>query len=575
MKLGEFSDRTPTQENAGSDAIFDFLDIKTEVTAPILENQRLEVEVWEENTTGDTLLGTASTSIKKVTTFEEEVQFKMVLKTSKGEHAGRLLLFAKLEEKPLSADQASELLIPADFKLGVAYVRRICGFGLKNTDLFGGLSKQDPYVMLKLGSWSAQTKVLDNAGTNCMWDLLDMEIDVGREAVESSAFEVQVMNKNNLRAHSLIGSGITPIRMAGVKLGEVVELTTELKDSKGNAAGRIVLYVEVKVEEDESTYALPADFQFGHFKVSRITAFNLRNTELMGLGMQDPFVVLALGDWSEQTFTKDDAGSDASWDFLSMGCDVYRDSVETQKLSVQVFDENSGRSNVLIGSAEISLMKCGAHLDEEVELKCTLLDDKQQNPAGKVVLYATVSRPEPELELPDTFKEGLLKIKRVSVFGLKNSEMFGLSKGDPYMRLQLNDFIAKTKALSNAGENPAWQHLDFETRCNVKTVKVGQLLVEAWDKNSITSDKKLSSCELPIKKAGGNLEKDVELSGVLKTDTGEDRGKVVVLAQLLPVAALSLPELQLPKDFQVGIIKFVKIQTIGLANKEWLGKQVF
>jgi hypothetical protein len=219
-------------------------------------------------------------------------------------------------------------------------------------------------------------------------------------------------------------------------------------------------------------------------------------------------------------------------------------------------------------------MKAAAHLGEEVELKVKLLDAEGKS-SGKVVLFGTLAPPEVIAELPDTFNEGALKIKRISVFGLKNSEMLGLAKGDPFVRVKLQSYQADTKVLSGGGENPVWKNLDLETVCDRKTVSVGELTVEAWEKNTLFSDKILCSCELPIKAAGGKLGQEVELIGRLKTSKGEDRGEVNVLVQLEPIATLSAPDLGLPAGFTVGTVRITKIQAMGLQNKEILqGKQV-
>jgi hypothetical protein len=571
VKLGDYRDRTPTLQEAGSDPVFDLLDLKPRVTAPILLNRQLEVEVYEDNTVGgDILLGTGTVTLKRVTTMGEDVDLRVALRDSRGESAGRVLLVARLEDMPLPEEKLAAVPISEGFVRGTINVRKICAFGLLNTDIFG--TKQDPYVLVKLGDWAAQTRVKDNAGTDCLWEELDMECDVDVPALQSASFQVQVMNKNNLRAHSEIGAGAVAIRRAGSQVGQVVELSVSLVNTKsGKAAGRVVLHVQV-LPEVESSYALPADFNFGHFKVSRICGFNLRNTELMGL--PDPYVVLKFGAWTEKTYTQDDAPGDVTWNFLTIGCDVLRDAVSSQMLEVVAWDENKGLPHVQIGSGTVSLLKAAAHLGDEVELKVKLAD-AQGKPSGKIVIYGTLAVPQPIAELPDTFVQGSLKVKRVSVFGLKNSEMLGLSKGDPYMRLKLNSFQADTKVLSNAGENPAWKSLDFETTVNVRAVKAGELVVEAWEKNSLFSDKLLCTCELPLKLAGGKLGQEVELIGKLKTINGEDRGTVNVLVQLDPVAALSAPDLGLPEGFTVGSVEITKVQALGLQNKEIFGgKQV-
>jgi len=573
IKIGDFSDRTPTMSEAGSDPVFDLLDVKTKVTAAILQNQPLQVELWEDNITGNILLGTAKATLSKVTTFGEEVQFRMNLTDKNGESAGRALIFARLEEMPLTKEQEAVVPIAEGFSRGTLCIRKICAFGLTNTDLFP--TKQDPYVMLQMGAWSDKTKVKDTAGTNSIWDLLSMEADVDRDILQSAAIDVKVMNSNNLRSHSEIGSGRVAVRRAATQLKQLVELSVDLLNTKsGKPAGHVVLHVEVLPEELEESYILPASFEFGRIQISRIEAFNLKNTELVGL--QDPFIALKYGEWKDKTFTQDDAGSDAVWNFLAIGCDVNRSAIQSQVLEVTAWDENKGRAHALIGTGTVSLLKCAVHMTEQVELKVKLLD-AQGASAGKVSLFGTLTVPEPDSELPDTFVEGALKIKRVSLFGLKNSELFGLKKGDPFLKIRINDFKAETNVLKSAGENPVWNNLDFLANVDTKTVKAGEVVVEAWEKNSgMFGDKLLASCEIPLKRSGSKLSQEVELIAKMKTDKGEDRGEINVLVQLDPVAALSLPDLGLPEKFSVGTVRITKIQAFGLDNKEFMRtKQVY
>ena len=571
LKLGDFQDRTPTMSEAGSDPVFESLDIKTRVTAPILENQQLLLEAWEDNTTGHILLGTGTVQLKKFTTVGEDVQLRVKLLDAQGRSAGRVLVCARLEDMPPSEEKVAAVPLSEGFMRGSIHVRKVCAFGLANTDLF--LTKQDPYVLLKLADWTAQTKVKDNAGTDCVWDELDLETDVDVGALQTLAFEVKVMNKNNLRSHAEIGAGSVALRRAGTQVGQLVELSVNLfAPNGGKPAGRVVLHVQILPEESEGSYALPVDFAFGHFKVNKISAFNLKNTELHGL--QDPYIKLKLGEWEAQTYTQDEAGSDATWNFLAIGCDLVREALTGQMLEVAAFDENKGRAHALIGTGAVSLLKSAAHLGEEVELKVKLVDS-QGKPSGRVTIFGALSLPELEAELPESFVEGMLQIRRLSAFALKNSEMLGLKKGDPYMRLRLNDFQADTKVLRGAGENPVWKSLDLEALCDVKTVRVGELVVEAWEKNNAFGDKLLASCEIPMKRCGGKLGQEVELIGHLKTAKGERRGEVNILVQLNPLATLSLPELGLPEGFAVGTVRITKIQALGLQNKEILGgKQV-
>lgn len=97
---------------------------------------------------------------------------------------------------------------------------------------------------------------------------------------------------------------------------------------------------------------------------------------------------------------------------------------------------------------------------------------------------AKLERPEPEEPLPDSFKQGNLKIKRISVFGLKNKEFMGLAKGDPYTKLKVVDYKKQTKALNNAGDVAVWDFLDYETLVTEKNVRVDDIELEVWDSNT-------------------------------------------------------------------------------------------
>jgi Ca2+-dependent lipid-binding protein len=562
VTLDSYNEKTHTLDNAGGDVLFDYLDMKTIVTQDILRNKKFQIEAWDENVTSNTFIGKSFASLKNVVKIGEEVELNFDLKDKNGKPSGRVTAFVKLLDPPPPRD--FEVEIASGFDEGFAFIRRICSFGLHNINIIPG-SKQDPYVSLKMNSWAEETNVLIDGGTNCIWDMLDLQIPITKSSLSDGILEVEVKDKKNI-----IGSGRVPIRRAGMKLDTLVELSIDLNRSKSGKvipSGRIVVYIEVKKPELEEDLVLDPMFQSGILTIDKISTFNLKNTEIFGL--QDPYCVLKCGIWTDKTYTKDNAGGNVIWNYLNMSTTVYSESILRHPLEVLVYDENTASKDVLIGNGSISLLKCGAKIGEEVELHVSLTDEKTKEKTGKVVLYSTIKLPEIEQELPNSFDLGVLSIKRISILGLKNSKMFG--KNDPFIHLKLDSFDQKTKTLQNEGSNPTWDYLDYKVPCDHKIIRVGSLLVEAWDEKNL-KDSKVGFVNLSLRRAGSYLDEDTEISAELQNDKGDAVGRVILLVQLNAKISLPEPDLGLPDDF-IGNVIITKIQAKGLKNKELIGKQ--
>ena len=424
--------------------------------------------------------------------------------------------------------------------------------------------------MVSIGTWKDQTKVLQNVGTNAIWEL-DMNVNVDRKTCEEGKFDVVLRNKGNVD-DKLIGSGQVSLRRAASKLDTLTELSMDLKSDKGKAAGRVVLYAELQKEVLDSDWVIDKNFTFGILKVSKISAFNLKNTEY--LGKQDPYVVLSLGSWTEKTHAIDEAGDNACWEYLSMETDMDRHMVESVTLDVKVFDENHGRADALIGTGSVSLKSCGAQIDKLVELRVKLVDEEGKS-SGRLVISATlnsIQADELTADLPASFEEGLLAVQRIVVSMNKQKSIIG-GGGNYSVRLSLNDFQVTTPTVASAEDNPVWNFLDYKIPCDVKTVKTGQVSIEVISKGTL-KDSSLGVSLLDIKRTVSKLGSDVQLVGDLLDKKGVSRGKVFILARLVQGAALSKAVLDLPPGFTAGIVTITGLKAIGLANKELLGKQV-
>lgn len=555
VRIGEYTEKTYTKDNGGGDVLFDFLDLKVPVTREVLQSGRIEMEAWDENSKldlrGDVLIGSSSCVLEGVTTMGETVELEFQLKDKKGKDSGRILAFLRLEDTPPPVEV--ELPVIGDsFKEGTVFVRRIVSFGLQNTEMFAvlGGGKQDPYVTLKVKDtvppggleWEGSTPVLNNAGANNVWDFLDLKFDVTRNQLLSSSVDVMVKDKNITRGDALIGGGVIQLKKINA-LNQLLELPIDLKmtDKKGvvieKSRGKLVCYVELKLKE-QTDFVLQKGFKFGKLQITRIQTYNLKNTEL-GLGaLQDPYCVLKLGEgWTDKTYTQENAGADVLWNFLSINCDINAEMVRNEKLEITVFDENTGRKDALIGSGSTSLMSCGAKIGEEKELSIAIVDEKEK-PSGRVIVYAKIieSIEEDNIIIPDTFIDGILRIKRVTLSNTTVGKDFHLLKSEPYVILKLNKFNERTPVSTNKNEsNVTWNNLDYAVNCDYKTVQSSELLVEVWT-HSMTGDTLVSTAKVPVRASGGGIGKEVEISRelVIAGKEGKAAGRVTVACQLNP-----------------------------------------
>ena len=564
VKLGSFEGKTPVIDNGGGTVVFDWLDMKSSVSVSSLQEESIYLEAWESNNTGDLLIGKGSCKIDTVCQIGEEVQLLVNLLSNKGDPAGRLSVFVKLIE------DNSDSAIAKDFDKGTVSIQRVCVFGVQNKEMFSILgAKQSLFTKIKFKDWSGKTPIQSSAGTDCIWENIDMDFDVSRSDLESGIFEVDVCSKTEFGIINSVGVGSVQINRAASKLDQLIDLSINLKDAKGKELGRAVLYVKVSKFEVENL-TIPNSFEIGTFNISKISAFNLKNTEL--IGKQDPYVTLKFGDWTDKTHTIDEAGDNASWDFLSIDCEnVTKQILRTQQLEVSVFDENTTRSDVLIGKSSIPLLVCASKLGTVQKLTLKIMDE-QDKFSGKVVIYGTLSPFEKVADLPPSYQEGILKIKRITAINLKNKEFLG--KGDPYVKLELNEFKTETNVQKGAGENVTWNYLDYQIRCDRRSVNGSDITVEVWDKETF-NDKLIGKASIPIKKAGSKLGHEIELEKVkLKSAKNEDVGTVILLVELNEVAPLVQPKLELPADFKIGTIVITEIKAIALPNRELIGKQV-
>lgn len=640
IKIGTFIDQTPTKNNAETDIIFNSLNIETIVTEAILDNQMIEVEVWEDNSVGAKLVSSGKNNLKKAKVpFNDEIELKIDLRRNNGDRAGRLKIFAKLLEVPLSDDEISLQPISNNFELGTLLIRSISAHNLKDTQSILSNSinhffEQNLYIHLKLlncsKKWEDKTPIILNDGINCTWDILDIEIEeITKDILQTGTIEIDVYTKSKVTLSSsspptLLGTGKVMIRRAALQqIGIIIPITINLLDPKSKQTiisgnnnnssnsvninhsnvGKVVLNVElVKAEEEDKNWKFPNDFKIGMLQITKILATNLKSNEMFG--KQDPYIKLNIGDkWNEQTYVNNNGGDNIVWEHLPYEYEISRDEIESLPLSIEVHDKNTLLSDTFIGKGKISLMKNVQKINQFIELKIPIYNNKQLK-TGKIIITSKINEISTIIhELPSDFHTGNLKIKNISAFNLKNSEMLGVNKGDPYIKLRIpsstsssssststslstyNDkdllFNIQTKILNNGGENPKWEYLDYETILSSKIIKAGELIAEVWDSNSI-HDKLIGFCKFSLNSLipyvnnhdyhtlTGNLLPSTTTTTTTRSNKSS-QSRITIDVQLTPTTIiLSKPTLNLPVDFKVGVIEIMKIEVRGLQNKEFL-----
>ena len=595
--------RTFTLFDKGGSVLFDFLDIKSPSDSKSLykeedlANKTITIEAWDENTSpiSDTLIGTGVLKLKcLIGPINEEVEFPAVhLTDSHSNQSGRVHLFAKLEEAP--PEKEVEINFPSNFEKGRACIKRIAGFGIENKNLTAMLgNKADPYLEIsvydKSGASSAyyfdKTAPIMDSGSHAVWDMLDFEFDVTKDILTQGLISVTAKDKNVAgTADYTIGAGAVSLRRCAQSIqttdegddiqevGRMIELAVDLNmdtpgvvSKNGKSHGRLVFYIEIGKEQpaEDQIHAKP-NFEYGIMNISKIRTFDLTNTEstvskFFG-AQQDPYVKLRFGDWNDQTHTKDNAGSDAIWDFLVMENNVYLENIAQNKLIVQVMEENSSRKDVLIGSGEVSIVRCVTeeNCGKEVALKIKLLSENGK-PAGRVEVYMKVVEPTLGGTVPDNFDLGILTVKRAILLGLE---------GNAYkstVTMRLNDQSESSETADPENDDPQW-NMNWKLSCDKKTAKGGSdLIVEVHNHFTMGGDKVFGTAKIQLYQAAiqENFTKDIQLSAVILDKNEKRVGRAVLVVNLVPDIVKSLPITDsLPPLFVTGTVIVSKMQLSG------------
>ena len=317
------------------------------------------------------------------------------------------------------------------FKNGRLLVKRMACRDLKNVEFMGQV---DPYVVLKLGSESRQTEAIEEGGSAVTFDLLDIAIDVQRDAIEFDKLKVRVMDKNTTRAHVLIGECTLTLMPLLHRVNEVVEFRSDLSDGK-STSGSIILFLQLMdaaslpADNEIDIVAVDPNFKEGIFQINTVRAFDLKDTKaLINSTVSNPYLKFKFANWSVRSSYLNSAVHKVPiFENLGLSSDVTLDEVLNLPLQVEVVQAKT-LGDTSVGVGQCFIRSAAAKVGEECELHVDLSHNNV--PSGRLVIFARIiEKPvavaDADYSLPDNFKEGVILVNAIKANNLKNTELMG------------------------------------------------------------------------------------------------------------------------------------------------------
>lgn len=184
-------------------------------------------------------------------------------------------------------------------------------FSYSSLLLFLARFQQDPYIELKVGEWSGQTEVKENAGRKACWQNIDdMELPVDVDTLKFKRMSVTVKDKNSkIMGDTLMSTGDYSLRKLGAKINTEVDSLVRLKDKRGRPAGRLLVKGRI-VPLPEPIAVDPAYAQMlGKLQLKYCEVSQLTNGAMFG--KQDLLAKFHAADW--MLATKGDPTAHCFW----------------------------------------------------------------------------------------------------------------------------------------------------------------------------------------------------------------------------------------------------------------------
>ena len=243
LKLGEWSEKTPTQKDGGGDVCWNFLRIGRDVDADLIQREMLCVSVYDKNSARkDCLIGSGEATLLQCgANIGQSEELCVTLFDMKGKAAGRAIITAIITHP----DVEEEASLPSTFSDGVLRVKRIV---LADTTVGAGfhLSNQDVFIVLKHSKVTEKTSKSSRKDVaNASWTELDYSFPCSRKQVQSGEVTVELWSHSALQGDVLVSSALVPIRPLGGRIGTQVEITRDLTVEGGKPGGRVTLLCQL------------------------------------------------------------------------------------------------------------------------------------------------------------------------------------------------------------------------------------------------------------------------------------------------------------------------------------------
>lgn len=302
-------------------------------------------------------------------------------------------------------------------------ISRIEARDLKNVEIIG---KNDPFVTIKMDTFEYTTHHLEGAGSNVEWDfaLHPITINASDALLNNVAMDIKVYDHNNMRSHTLIGESMQSLKhILSDAHGKEIPIDFSIINHKGQVTGYVTMYlnymkktrnqcdplcginvaVACKTSLDfvadflinlfefvfnyEPIKDLDAStFAFKHAKIA-VHRIEVKNASAVdGLSKNDLYCTIVCSELDLRTATWENIGAAAAWDIKEDNvCEVSSNDKDTVKCRVEVWDENTMRSNTLIGVAEVSIRPLFDHIGTRIKQSFTAFAPNGKHSADVVL----------------------------------------------------------------------------------------------------------------------------------------------------------------------------------------------
>jgi hypothetical protein len=552
LKFNDWDDRTHTKDNAGGDVTWDFLDLECPLYTENILNNRLEIQVYDENRSRkDALIGIGSCSVLKATTIEnigKEVKLRVDLIDEEKKSSGKVYIYMTVTEPQIGGQ------IPDDFDLGILTIKKAKLVGLyeyaKNPLLTFHTNKSEEKTEQYLGK---------DADLDPQWDM-NFKFEVDKHIVKGKTdLIVNVYNSNSLTgSSSLYGKAKIALKEAGITMNTDVNLSGVILSDQDKRLGRVVIRAQLNADVVKSlpiVDSLPPTFVTGTINVDKV---KINSPKIFS--NKKIYCRLEYGQWNECTGSQN-ATKGSSLFKLNMNIPTNKTLLGNEFIKLVILEEGSfthGVRELAFGITNLKIShKICQNLKNKIEYDIDLFSlDKNValngEPIGRASFNSELTdidmTPDNDDDLPDnciTLKTGVFQIHKVSAYDLVGGDLIG--KQDPYVKFSIeniddngNDWHQQTENQQNAGRSAIWDSItDISAPVTSDTLLYKRLKVTVMDKNNYTSDAFMGMGDIGMRGAGCIPKEEKLLKVQLKNKNGKNAGHVEVLVCVYPDVDMS------------------------------------